>query len=132
MSGSGTGRNASFSLSRRRRYTASTETFTTRRDKALECLKLRSLLRFVRSRSLVRIRSRPTSVLPVKKSALMLGAGCSVGCLLAPFFIVRSHAGVSNLCDLTPIRLPRGVQPLRPDRQGIGYFYSETVALHAC
>ena len=36
----------------------------------------------------VRIRSRPISVLPVKKSALMLGACCSGISSLAPFCMV--------------------------------------------
>lgn len=81
----GTGRNESFSLSRNLRKTESIGTSTTRREDALECLKLRSLLRLVRSRSRVRIRSRPVSVLPVKKSALMPGACCSGFSLPTPF-----------------------------------------------
>ena len=68
--------------------TVSIGTSTTRRDDALECLKLRSLLRLVRSSSRVRIRSRPISVLPVKKSALMLGAGPWAVSSLGSFCIV--------------------------------------------
>src|SRR5579862_1390116 len=64
-------------------------TSTTRRDDAGECLKLRSLLRLVRSSNRVRMRSKPNSVLPVKKSALMLGAACSTGTLLAASGILR-------------------------------------------
>src|SRR5579872_101519 len=61
------------------------EASTTLRDDALECLKLRSLFRFVRSSSLVLMRSRPVSVLPVRKSGLMPGAGCSTGSLRPSF-----------------------------------------------
>ena len=80
------GRNASFSVSRNCRNTVSTGTSTTRRDEAGECRKFRSLLRLVRSSSRVRIRSRPISVLPVRKSALMLGAD-ALAVSFAPFCI---------------------------------------------
>lgn len=54
----------------------------------------------VRSRSRVRIRSRPISVLPVKKSALMLGACCSAFSLLAPICMAFHGPTTPRTCEV--------------------------------
>src|SRR5215469_4734675 len=60
---------------------------TIRNEEGGEWRKLSSLFRLVRSSSRVRIRSSPISVLPVRKSALMLSAGGLACPLLASLHI---------------------------------------------
>ena len=66
-------------------------------------MKLRSLLRLVRSSSRVRIRSRPTSVLPVKKSALMRGR--LLGFFFVGFVLHNCYVRIDNPEPNSPTRV---------------------------